>query len=134
MSDCGRNVRRSVMGHNESIEDYLECILILGKRHPVVRSVDVASELGFKKSSVSVAVKNMKAKDYIKVSDEGYITLTKTGKARAESVYERHTFFTKWLTELGVDPKVAAEDACMMEHVISEESFKAIKKGVALPE
>ena len=115
------------MNHNESLENYLESILIIGEKKPVVRSVDIANELGFKKSSISVAVKNMKEQNYIEVSEEGYITLTKTGKKLAKSVYERHLFFKNWLIGLGVDPEVADEDACSMEHVISEESFKAIK-------
>ncbi|MBO4235242.1 MAG: metal-dependent transcriptional regulator [Firmicutes bacterium] len=118
------------MKHNESLEDYLEAILIIGEKKPVVRSVDIANELGYKKSSISVAVKNMKERDYIEVSEEGYITLTKTGKKLAKSVYERHQFFRAWLTEIGVDHEIADMDACSMEHVVSEETFKAIRKYV----
>ncbi len=118
------------MKHNESLEDYLETILILSGSRPVVRSVDIANELGYKKSSISVAVKNMKAKEYIEVSDEGFITLTKSGKKLAKSVYERHQFFTKWLVGLGVDEETASEDACRIEHVISEKTFNAIRKSV----
>ncbi len=118
------------MRHNESMEDYLETILILSKKRPVVRSVDIANELGFKKPSVSVAVKNMKAKEYIEVSEDGFITLTTSGKKKAKSVYERHTFFTKWFEDMGVDEETADEDACSIEHVISEKTFKAIKRYV----
>lgn len=113
---------------NESAENYLETILTLSKKLPVVRSVDVANELDFKKSSVSVAMKNLREKEHIVVSKEGYITLTESGLAIAEMIYERHELLTSWLIQLGVDPKIAAEDACRIEHVISTESFEAIKK------
>ena len=113
---------------NESAENYLETILVLSKSQPVVRSVDVAEELGFKKSSVSVAMKNLREKNHITVTKEGYIYLTDSGRAIAEMIYERHELLTAWLTRLGVDPKIAAEDACKIEHVISSESFEAIKK------
>lgn len=116
------------MNTNESAENYLETILVLSKSHPVVRSVDVAEELGFKKSSVSVAMKNLREKNHITVTKEGYIYLTDSGRAIAEMIYERHELLTAWLTRLGVDPKIAAEDACKIEHVISSESFEAIKK------
>ena len=118
------------MKNNESIENYMEAILLLSESKPVVRSVDIANELGFKKPSVSVAVKNMKEKEYIEVSKEGYITLTKTGKKIAKSVYERHSFFKNWLMSLGVKEEVANEEACSIEHVISEETFRAIKKAI----
>lgn len=113
---------------NESAENYLETILMLSTKLPVVRSVDVATELGFKKSSVSVAMKNLREKEHITVSKEGYITLTESGKEIAEMIYERHELLTKWLTRMGVDPQIAANDACRIEHVISKESFDAIKK------
>ena len=113
---------------NESAENYLETILTLSKKLPVVRSVDVANELDFKKSSVSVAMKNLREKEHIVVSKEGYITLTESGLAIAEMIYERHELLTSWLVKLGVTPEVAAEDACRIEHVISTESFEAIKK------
>ena len=119
------------MHTNESAENYLETILILSKSHPVVRSADVASELGFKKSSVSVAMKSHKT-DQITVSPEGYLYLTETGRATAEKIYERHLFLSKWLEKLGVNPVVAANDACKIEHVISSESFAAIKKHIDL--
>ena len=113
---------------NESAENYLETILTLSKKLPVVRSVDVANELEFKKSSVSVAMKNLREKKHIVVSKEGYITLTESGLAIAEMIYERHELLTSWLVRLGVDPQIAADDACRIEHVISTESFEAIKK------
>lgn len=118
------------MKSNESAENYLETILILSQRLPVVRSIDVSVELGFKKSSVSVAMKNLRTKGYITVSDAGYISLTESGKEIADMIYERHNFLTGWLTSLGVDEKIAAEDACRIEHVISRESFAAIKEAV----
>ena len=113
---------------NESAENYLETILTLSKRLPVVRSVDIANELDFKKSSVSVAMKNLREKEHIIVSKEGYITLTESGMAIAEMIYERHELLTSWLIRLGVNPETAADDACRIEHVISTESFEAIKK------
>lgn len=115
---------------NESAENYLETILILSKSHPVVRSVDVAEELGFKKSSVSVAMKNLREKEYITVSKEGFIQLTTTGREIADIIYERHELLSSWLVKLGVDKKTAADDACRIEHVISAESFEAIKKYI----
>ena len=118
------------MKSNESLENYLETILMLGKKLPVVRAVDIANELGFKKSSVSIAMKNLREKKYITVMEQGYIFLTDEGKEIAEMIYERHEFLTKWLTSLGGDGAVAAEDACRIEHVISKESFEAIKKAI----
>lgn len=118
------------MNINESAENYLETILILSKKLPVVRAVDIATELGFKKSSVSIAMKNLREKEYITVSDAGYISLTPAGKEIADMIYERHERFTNWLIHLGVNEKTASEDACKMEHVISKESFEAIKKHI----
>ena len=115
---------------NESAENYLETILILSERCPVVRSVDIAIELDFKKSSVSVAMKKLRQSDHIVVSPEGYITLTPEGKEVAERIYERHQVISAWLTKLGVNAEVAAEDACRIEHVISAESFAALKKHI----
>ncbi len=114
----------------ESVEDYLETILILSTRHPVVRSIDIATELKYSKPSVSVAMKNLKGRNYITISEEGYIYLTEEGRRLAESTYERHTLLTNWLVHLGVSPETAAADACKMEHDISDESFKAIKKCI----
>lgn len=118
------------MKTSESVENYLETILILSKKLPVVRSVDIANELGFKKPSVSIAMKHLKEKNYITVMEQGYIFLTESGREIAEMIYERHEFLTNWLESLGVDAKIAAEDACRIEHVISKESFEAIKKNV----
>lgn len=118
------------MKSNESAENYLETILLLSKKLPVVRSVDVANELGFKKPSVSIAMKNLKEKNYITVMEQGYIFLTDAGREIAEMIYERHEFLTNWLVSLGVDEEIASEDACRIEHVISKESFDAIKKNV----
>ena len=118
------------MNINESAENYLETILQLSKILPVVRSVDIANELGFKKSSVSVAMKNLRLKEHITVTDAGFIYLTETGKAIAEHVYEKHQLLKGWLCALGVPENIATEDACKMEHVISDESFEAIKHHV----
>ena len=118
------------MHNNESAENYLETILILSKKLPVVRSVDIANELGFKKSSVSIAMKNLREKNHITVTDAGFIYLTDSGKEIAEMIYERHELLTSWLIKLGVNADTAAEDACKIEHVISAESFDAIKKHV----
>lgn len=117
-------------GNNESAENYLETILILSKTLPVVRSVDICNELGFKKSSVSVAMKHLREKNHIVVSDAGFITLTDSGLAIAEMIYERHEFLSEWLIKLGVPEDIATEDACKMEHILSKESFEAIKKAV----
>ena len=118
---------------NESAENYLETILILSKKKPVVRSVDIANELGFKKSSVSIAMKNLREKNQITVTDEGYIYLTESGKEIAEMIYERHERISEWLISLGVPSEIAEEDACRIEHVISRESFQAIKEKVLDP-
>ncbi len=118
------------MATNESAENYLETILILSRKLPVVRSVDVATELGFKKSSVSIAMKNLREKKYITVTDAGYIYLTTSGKEMAEMIYERHEFFSSWLISLGVDEEIATADACKMEHAISKKSFQAIKNSI----
>lgn len=113
---------------NESAENYLETILILSRQLPVVRAVDIANELGFKKSSVSVAMKNLREKEHITVTDAGFIYLTDSGRKIAEMIYERHQLLTIWLTKLGVPEEIAVEDACKIEHIISEESFAALKK------
>lgn len=119
------------MAIHESGEDYLEAILMIQKRNGNVRSIDIAHELSFSKPSVSVAMKNLKASNYITIDENGFINLTETGQEIADKIYERHTFLIGWLTSIGVDPKVAAEDACKMEHAISAESFSAIKKSIA---
>lgn len=116
---------------NESAENYLETILMLSKKLPVVRSVDIANELGFKKSSVSIAMKNLRENHHITVSDAGFIFLTDSGREIAEMIYERHELISNWLMRIGVNEETALEDACKMEHVISQESFEAIKKFIA---
>lgn len=118
------------MKSNESVENYLETILILSKQLPVVRSVDIANELGFKKSSISIAMKNLREKEYITVTDAGFIYLTKSGKELAESIYERHEVLSNWFIKLGVPEDIALEDACKIEHFLSRESFEAIKKHI----
>lgn len=112
----------------ESAENYLETILIISLRQEHVRSIDIVNELDFSKPSVSVAMKNLRLNGYIKMDTSGYITLTDAGKEIAEKMYERHTLLSKWLVQLGVDAKIAVQDACRIEHVISQESFEAIKK------
>ena len=112
----------------ESAENYLETILILKNKNGAVRSIDIANELGFSKPNVSVAMKNLRENGYIEVDSSGYITLLDSGRQIAEKIYERHTTLSKWLVSLGVDAKTAAEDACRIEHIISSESFEAIKK------
>lgn len=116
---------------SESRENYLETILILQNKNGEVRSIDIAAELDFSKPSVSVAMKNLREDECIKVDDNGYITLTKRGREIAERVYERHLLFTEWLVSLGVPEDIAAGDACRIEHDISAESFEAIKKYIA---
>ncbi len=118
------------MRTNESAENYLETILMLSKVRPVVRSVDIAEELGYKKSSISVAMKHLRENEHITVTKEGFIYLTESGREIAEMIYERHELLTKWLTALGVDEKIASEDACRIEHDISQESFEAIKNFI----
>ena len=115
---------------HESAENYLETILILKNRLGQVRSIDIANELSVSKPSVSVAMKNLRTNGYIDVDKDGYISLLESGSAIAEKMYERHTLLTKWLTTLGVSPTTAAEDACRIEHVISEETFDALKRHV----
>lgn len=116
---------------HESAEDYLETILMLSKKLPVVRSIDIANGMGYKKSSVSIAMKNLREAEHIRVTKEGYIYLTDSGKEIAEMIYERHQILSSWLIKLGVDKKVAEEDACRIEHDISKESFNAIKKAIS---
>lgn len=112
----------------ESAENYLETILILTHRTGAVRSVDIANELDFSKPSVSIAMRNLRENGYIQVDAGGFITLLPAGQEIAERIFERHTFLSEWLTALGVSPEVAAEDACRIEHVISAESFAALKR------
>lgn len=115
---------------NESAENYLETILLLSKKLPVVRSVDIADELNFKKPSVSVAMKHLREQGHITVTDAGFIYLTESGLQIAEMIYERHQLLTMFLKQLGVSPDTASADACRIEHVISTESFEALKKHI----
>ena len=115
----------------ESAEKYLETILVLHKRKGAVRSIDIANEMNFSKPSVSVAMKNLRQGGYVKVDDDGSIILLDKGQEIAEKIYERHTLISEWLTAMGVDAEVAAEDACRIEHVISAETFDALKRHVS---
>ena len=115
----------------ESAENYLEAILMIHNRQGNVRSIDIANELSFSKPSVSVAMKNLRENGYIQVDGDGFITLTEAGLAIAEMIYERHSLLSNWLTALGVDPQIAVEDACRIEHVISSETFEAFKAHAA---
>ena len=112
----------------ESGENYLETILMLEKRKGAVRSIDVATELGFSKPSVSIALKKLRQNGYVTIDDGGYISLTDSGREIAERVFERHRLISKLLMALGVDEEVAKEDACRIEHDLSVESFEAIKE------
>jgi Mn-dependent DtxR family transcriptional regulator len=114
----------------ESEETYLETILILGQNENQVRSVDIANELDYSRPSISIAMKNLREKGYIEIEKGGYIKLTEVGKKIAESMYERHKLITDWLIFLGVDKKIAVNDACKIEHVLSEQSFEAIKSHI----
>ena len=111
----------------ESAENYLETILMLSQRGTDVRSIDIANELDFSKPSVSIAMKNLRENGYIEMDDNGHITLLPPGEEIAQRMYERHTFLSRWLTGLGVDPKTAVEDACRIEHVLSPETFDKLK-------
>ena len=113
---------------NESTENYLETILRLSKKLPAVRSIDIANELDYAKPSISVAMKKLKNKNHITVTDSGFIYLTDSGREIAEMIYERHQVLLNLLVHLGVPEDIAEEDACRMEHVISQESFEAFKK------
>jgi len=119
-----------VLKTHESAENYLETIFVLRQGGNRVRSIDIVNELSFSKPSVSVAMKNLREKGLIEIDGDGYITLTVEGLHIAESMYERHTLISDWLIFLGVDKKIAVNDACRMEHAMSEQSFSAIKKHV----
>lgn len=118
------------MKRNESAEDYLEAILVLSGKKPVVRGVDIAEELGCKKSSVSVAMKHLRENGHITVTPEGYIYLTDSGQEIAEMIYERHQLLSSWLIYLGVDEETALNDACRLEHDLSPLSFKKLKEHI----
>jgi Mn-dependent DtxR family transcriptional regulator len=114
----------------ESVENYLETILMLSLKGSRVRSIDIVNQLEYSKPSVSVAMKNLRAKNYIVMDDEGYISLTAKGRKIADTMYERHVAISDWLVSLGVDKKTAVQDACKMEHAMSEKTFMAIKRHI----
>lgn len=115
----------------ESAENYLETILMIKNSKGAVRSIDIVRELEVSKPSVSIAMKNLKENGYIEINSAGEITLLPPGKEIAERMYERHTMISDWLINLGVSPETAVKDACRIEHVISAESFDAMKKHAA---
>ncbi len=117
---------------HKSGQDYLETILLIKRKKGVVRSIDIAQEFGYSKASVSVAMKNLINSGYIEMNIRKEIELTQKGVQLAEKMYERHTFFTQWLEGLGVSHETAVEDACKIEHILSEESFDAIKKSTLI--
>jgi len=116
------------MNLHESGEMYIETIFVLSQNNPYVRSIDVSEHLGYSKPSVSRAIGLLKSGGFINVDANGHITLTNAGLEIARKLYERHTLLTKFLVSIGVNAEIATEDACKIEHVISDESFDAIKK------
>ena len=114
----------------ESGQMYLETIYVLSREKPVVHSIDVSESMGYSKPSVSRAIGILKKGGYVEMAEDGSLTLTESGVALAEQIYERHTILTECLVRLGVDRETAAEDACKMEHVISDESLAALKKFI----
>ncbi|MBN1776725.1 MAG: metal-dependent transcriptional regulator [Clostridiales bacterium] len=114
----------------KSSEDYLETMLMLKIQHGYIRSIDIANELGVTKPSVSYATKRLRENGYIIMDKDGLITITGKGLRIAESMYERHKTLSKFLIRLGVDPKIAQEDACKIEHDISEETFRALRSHI----
>ena len=118
------------MIEHESVENYLEAILVLSLKGEKVRSIDIVNELGYSKPSVSIAMKKLRKKGYIVIDDSGYITLKPEGQKIADMMYERHVVITDWLIFLGVDKITAVNDACKMEHVMSKKSFTAMKKHI----
>ena len=116
---------------HESAEDYLETILILNERLGQVRSIDIATEMNYTKPSISVAMKKLRENGYIQVDHDGFITLTPVGREIAASIYNRHKVLTNFFVSLGVNEKTAAEDACRIEHDLSEETFDKIMKHAA---
>ena len=119
-----------ILKASESAENYLETIFVLSQDEDKVRSIDIVRELEYSKPSVSVAMRNLRENGYIEVDSEGYITLTDSGQLIAKSMYERHMLISDWLIFLGVDRKTAVNDACKMEHAMSEKSFSAIKNHI----
>ena len=120
------------MKRNESVKDYLETILMLRERNGLVRSIDIARQLDYSKPSISRAMGLLREKNYIVMDREGWITLTDEGYEMARRIYDRHQLLTTWLTALGVTPETAAEDACRIEHDISDETFEKLKDHIGL--
>ncbi len=117
---------KSDMEKSNSSEDYMKSILILQKRNSVVRSIDIAEEMGVSKPSVCNAMKKLREKKMIYFNEEGHIFFTKEGRAMAEKVYSKHSLLTKWLITVGVSKDIADKEACMMEHAISDETYKCL--------
>lgn len=115
---------------HESVEDYLESILVLKERRGIVHSIDIVNELGYSKPSVSIAMKKLRENGYISMSPDGSITLNESGLAIASRVYDRHKTITRLFVLLGVSPDAAAEDACKVEHDLSDETFGKIRQFV----
>lgn len=112
----------------KSSEDYLETMLIMKERHGYIRSIDIAAELGVTKPSVSYATKRLRENGYITMEKDGHISLTEKGLAIAEHIYERHKLLTRFLIEIGVSETTAREDACKIEHDLSDETFEAMRR------
>ena len=115
---------------HQSAEDYLECILKLSKQRPVVRSIDIANDMNYSKPSISVAMKNLRLNGYINVDESGFITLTDSGMEIASNIYDRHLILRKWLEFLGISPETAEQDACKIEHTLSNETYTALRKHI----
>ena len=118
------------MNLQESGEMYLESILVLSESNPNLRSIDICEYMGFSKPSVSRAISLLKSGGYVNMDKDGYLTLTEEGRAVAQKIYDRHRLLTEFLVSLGVSEETASADACKIEHHISDESFKAIKKTI----
>ena len=117
-----------MMAIQESGEMYLETIYVLSQKSASVRAIDVGESMGFSKPSVSRAISLLKKDEFVTTDEQGYLKLTEAGEARAKQIYERHTILTALFTRLGVDAKTAADDACRIEHYISDTTFNAIKE------
>ena len=118
------------MKRNESREDYLEAILVLGKRQELVRAIDIANELSFSKPSVSIAMKKLKDENLIIVSDDGGISLTEEGRKIAEKTLEKHEFLTSFFISLGIEPQMAEDEACQIEHLLNDPTFEKLKEFI----
>ena len=114
----------------ESAEDYLEAILVLSNQNGTVRSIDIANDMNYSKPSISVAMKNLRLNGYINVDNSGFITLTESGMEIASNIYDRHLILRKWLEFLGIDPEIAEQDACKIEHTLSKETYTALRKHI----